>query len=49
MDVASFVAMFMAIFAALSSDEIRQQRAARDRDLARYKHHPDANLLKLTD
>ena len=57
METALFVVFFLALFMvffivllpSLSSDELRKQRAARDRDLARYKHHPDANLLSLND
>ena len=47
--LALFVVFFIVLLSSLSSDELRKQRAARDRDLARYKHHPDANLLSLND
>jgi len=49
MEAALFVALFMVFLPSLSSDAIQKERAARDRDLARYKHHPDANLLRLND
>jgi len=49
MEAALFVALFMVFLPSLSSDAIQKERAARDRDLARYKHHPEANLLRLND
>jgi hypothetical protein len=59
MSAASFVAIFGAVcvgvaaalfltLMAASQDE-RNRRRARARDLARYRHHPDANLLSLND
>jgi hypothetical protein len=48
MESALFVVLFAILFP-FSADEIQKQRAARDRDLARYRHHPDANLLRLND
>jgi hypothetical protein len=60
MSAASFVAIFMPVcvgvavalffsMMAASAEAERQQRRARARDLARYRHHPDANLLSLND
>ena len=42
------VALFFSMMAA-SPEAERNQRRARARDLARYRHHPDANLLSLND
>ena len=42
------VALFLSMMAA-SPEAERTRRGARARDLARYRHHPDANLLSLTD
>jgi amino acid permease len=47
--LALFVVFFVVLLPALNSDALRKQRATRDRALARYKHHPDANLLSLND
>lgn len=60
MSAASFVAIFVPVFLgvftalflsmmALSPGEERKQRRARARDLALYRHHPQANLLRLND
>jgi hypothetical protein len=60
MSAAGFVAIFgsvcigVAVALALammadSPEARRKQRRARARDLARYRHHPDANLLSLND
>ena len=60
MSAASFVAIFLPVcvgvavaliltMIATSPEAERQQRRARARDLARYRHHPDANLLSLND
>ena len=46
--LALFVAFVLAMLPSLSSDALRKERA-RDRALARYKHHPDANLLSLNN
>ena len=43
------VALFFSMMAALSPEAEREQRRARARDLARYRHHPEANLLRLND
>jgi hypothetical protein len=40
------VALFLIMIAASQEAERKQRRA---RDLARYRHHPDANLLSLND
>jgi len=40
------VALVICMMAA-SPEAERKQRRARARDLARYRHHPDANLLRL--
>jgi hypothetical protein len=42
------VALFLSMMAA-SPEAERTRRRARARDLARYRHHPDANLLILND
>jgi hypothetical protein len=42
------VAVFLCLMAA-SPEAERNQRRARARNLARYRHHPDANLLSLND
>jgi len=42
------VALFLCLMAASPEAECNQRRA-RARDLARYRHHPDANLLSLHD
>ena len=42
--VAVAVALFLSMMAA-SPEAERNRRRARARDLARYRHHPDANLL----
>jgi len=42
------VALVLSMMAA-SPEAERNQRRARARDLARYRHHPDANLLSLND
>ena len=42
------VAVFLSMMAA-SPEAERNRRRARARDLARYRHHPDANLLSLND
>ena len=42
------VALFLRMMAA-SPEAERNRRRARERDLARYRHHPDANLLSLND
>ena len=42
------VALFLTMMAA-SPEAERNRRRARARDLARYRHHPDANLLSLND
>ena len=42
------VALFFSMMAG-SAEEEREQRRHRARDLARYRHHPDANLLSLND
>ena len=42
------VALFLCLMAA-SPEAERKRRLARARDLARYRHHPDANLLSLND
>ena len=42
------VALFFCMMAA-SPEAERNRRRARARDLARYRHHPDANLLSLKD
>ena len=42
------VALFLCIMAA-SPEAERKRRRARARDIARYRHHPDANLLSLKD
>jgi len=42
------VALFLSMMAA-SPEAERNRRRARARDLARYRHHPDANLLSLND
>ena len=60
MSAASFVAIFGTVFVgvavalflcmmAASPEAERHRRRARARDLARYRHHPDANLLSLND
>jgi len=60
MSAASFVAIFcpvcvgvaVALFLsmmAVSPEAERNRRRARARNLARYRHHPDANLLSLND
>jgi len=49
MEAVLFISLFMLFLPALSADEVQKRRAARSRDLARYKHHPDANLLSLND
>ena len=41
------VALFLSMMAA--GPEAERNRRARARDLARYRHHPDANLLSLND
>jgi len=41
------VALFLCMMAA--GPEAERHRRARARDLARYRHHPDANLLILND
>ena len=46
--VAVAVALFLSMMAA-SPEAERNRRRARARDLARYRHHPDANLLSLND
>jgi hypothetical protein len=46
--VGGAVALFLSMMAA-SPEAERNQRRARARDLARYRHHPDANLLSLND
>ena len=58
MSAASFVAVFGPVcvgvavallfsMMAASPEAERKQLRARARDLARYRHHPDANLLRL--
>jgi len=58
MSAASFLAVFFALFFAVSvalflcmmaasPEAERKRRLARARELARYRHHPDANLLSL--
>lgn len=54
--VAIFVSVFFGVSAALflcmmalSPEAERTQRRARARGLARYRHHPEANLLSLND
>ena len=42
------VALFFSMMAA-SPEAERQRRRTQARDLARYRHHPDANLLRLND
>ena len=42
------VALFFSMMAARPEAE-RQQRHARTRELRRYRHHPNANLLSLND
>ena len=42
------VALFLSMMAASPEAERNRRRALR-RDLARYRHHPDANLLSLND
>lgn len=42
------VALFLSMMAAGPKAE-RKQRRARALDLARYRHHPEANLLSLND
>ena len=42
------VALFFCMMAA-SPEAARTQRRAPARDLARYRNHPDANLLRLND
>ena len=42
------VALFLSMMA-VSPEAERNRRRARARDLARYRHHPDANLLSLND
>jgi len=60
MSAAAFIAIFGSIFVCVSvalflcmmtvnPEAERQRRRARARDLARYRHHPDANLLSLSD
>ena len=60
MSASSLVVMFGPVFVgvaialclslmAASQEAERKQRHARARDLARYRHHPDANLLTLND
>jgi hypothetical protein len=60
MSAASFVAIFGPVcigaavalllsMMATSPEAERKQRRARARDLARYRHHPEANLLSLND
>ncbi len=60
MSAASFLVIFFAVFIgiavalflsmmAASQQAGRDQRRAQARDLARYRHHPDANLLSLND
>ena len=60
MSAASFVAIFGPVcvgvavaillsMMAASPEAERNRRRARARDLARYRHHPDANLLSLND
>lgn len=45
MFVGMAVALFLCMMAA--GQEAERNRRARARDLARYRHHPDANLLSL--
>jgi len=60
MSAASYVAVFSAVWVgvaaalflcimAASPEAERNRRRARARDIARYRHHPDANLLSLKD
>ena len=59
MSAAGFVAIFLPVFVGVAvalfltmmagPEAERLQRRARARDLARYRHHPDANLLSLND
>ena len=59
MSAASFVAIFGSVCVAVAvalvlsmmaaSGEAERKRLARARNLARYRHHPDANLLSLND
>ena len=60
MSAAIFVALFFSLWIAVagalflcmmaaSPEAERKRRRARARDLARYRHHPDANLLILND
>jgi hypothetical protein len=59
MSAASFVVVFFPVYVGVAvglylcmmaaSQEAERNRRARARDLARYRHHPDANLLSLND
>ena len=60
MSAASFVVIFGPMFVGVlavglylcmmaASQEAERNRRGRARDLARYRHHPDANLLSLHD
>lgn len=46
---ALFPGLFLVFLPSLSSAETQKRQASLDRDLARYKHHPDANLLSLNN
>ena len=41
------VALFLSMMSVTSQEDERKQRRARD--LALYRHHPEANLLRLND
>ena len=59
MSAAIFVALFFSLWIAVAgalflcmmaaSPEAERKRRRAQRDLARYRHHPDANLLILND
>ena len=60
MSAASFVVVFGPVFVSVlvvglylcmvtASQEAERNQRRRARDLARYRHHPDANLLSLND
>jgi ABC-type transport system involved in cytochrome c biogenesis permease subunit len=60
MSAASFLVVFGPVFVAVlavglylcmmaASEEAKRNQGRRARELARYRHHPDANLLSLND
>ena len=58
MSAASFVAIFGSVcvgvavalwFSMMAASQEAERKQRRARDLARYRHHPEANLLRLND